>query len=196
MAIELHQRECDTAPSVSESLDVALRQLRLMESYLQRLLTVGTHPSSPEETIPLDAIVQEALELVRPACAHAAVELRLQCPREPLCARGDDQGLRQMVINLVYNAMEAGAANRLVPPRVVVELARLNGNRAVLSVTDTGTGPSAEVQDRLFEPFVTAKPEGTGLGLFVARQIAEAHHGSIGWRRQDDTTCFAVELPL
>jgi nitrogen-specific signal transduction histidine kinase len=49
---------------------------------------------------------------------------------------------------------------------------------------------------RLFEPFVTGKPDGTGLGLFVARQIAEDHGGAIRWDRRDGMTEFIVELPL
>jgi len=49
---------------------------------------------------------------------------------------------------------------------------------------------------RLFEPFVTGKPEGVGLGLAVARQVAEAHGGAIGWRRDADRTCFEIDLPL
>ena len=61
---------------------------------------------------------------------------------------------------------------------------------------DSGPGPAPEVAARLFEPFVTGKPEGVGLGLAVARQVAEAHGGTIGWRRDGNLTCFAIELPL
>jgi nitrogen-specific signal transduction histidine kinase len=65
-----------------------------------------------------------------------------------------------------------------------------------MTVYDSGPGPSPEVAERLFEPFVTGKPEGVGLGLAVARQIAEAHGGCICWRRDEGRTCFRVELPL
>jgi nitrogen-specific signal transduction histidine kinase len=63
-------------------------------------------------------------------------------------------------------------------------------------VSDSGPGPSEEVAGRLFEPFVTGKPDGVGLGLAVARQVVEAHGGRIGWRREADRTCFTIELPL
>jgi nitrogen-specific signal transduction histidine kinase len=67
---------------------------------------------------------------------------------------------------------------------------------AVLEVLDSGPGPSEAVRDRLFEPFVTDKPEGAGLGLFMAQRIVQAHGGRIGWRRENGVTCFFVHIPL
>jgi signal transduction histidine kinase len=66
----------------------------------------------------------------------------------------------------------------------------------IIEVTDSGPGPPPEIAGRLFEPFVTSKPEGVGLGLAVARQVAEAHGGTVGWRRDGGRTCFRIELPL
>jgi signal transduction histidine kinase len=193
MAIELHQREC-ALPPPNESLDVALRQLRLMESYLQRFLELGRDGPIVPEDISLPAVVADALALARPACDHARIALELQQPAAPLWIRGDAEALRQLTLNLVHNAVEAFGQQR--PARIVVACERLDDGRAALHVRDTGPGPAADVADRLFEPFVSGKPEGTGLGLYVARQVAEAHHGSISWRRLDDETCFTVELPL
>ena len=98
-------------------------------------------------------------------------------------------------MNLILNALQAARQNANAPPKVVVA-ASGETDRAVLRVLDSGVGPAAAVQQRLFEPFVTEKPGGTGLGLFVARRIAEAHQGRIGWDRREEMTCFTVELPL
>ena len=70
------------------------------------------------------------------------------------------------------------------------------GDVVGIEVSDSGPGPPPEVAGRLFEPFVTGKPEGVGLGLAVARQVAEAHGGRITWRREPGRTCFRIELPL
>jgi nitrogen-specific signal transduction histidine kinase len=65
-----------------------------------------------------------------------------------------------------------------------------------LAVIDPGAGPSPQLQPRLFEPFATDKPGGTGLGLAVVRQIAEDHGGTVCWERRGDETWFLVELPV
>jgi signal transduction histidine kinase len=67
--------------------------------------------------------------------------------------------------------------------------------RAFVEIRDSGPGPPPEIANRLFEPFVTSKREGVGLGLAVARQVAEAHGGSIRWTRETNSTCFRIELP-
>jgi signal transduction histidine kinase len=194
MAIELHQRECSLGKS-SESLDVALRQLGLMETYLQRLLAFGQDPPMAHETVALPALVADALALVRPACVHAGVELAFAQPSEPLPICGDAPSLRQLIVNLVLNALDA-TRGQPGPARIVLDLQRVNERHVALRVRDSGPGPTAELADRLFEPFVTSKPEGTGLGLYVARRVVESHCGSIAWQRLDGQTCFSVVLPL
>ncbi len=199
MAIELHGRECPVAGD-SESIDVAARQLKLMESYLQRFLTLGRSRPAPHEKVCLQEVVDDVAELVGPACKHAKIELVLEKPAEPIHVQGDGESLRQLLVNIVLNAVEAAerhsetAARGDSPGRVIVELEKTHPS-AVLRVLDTGPGPAAEAKDQLFEPFITEKPDGTGLGLYVARQIAEAHDGTINWHRRGEMTCFVVELP-
>jgi signal transduction histidine kinase len=194
MAIELHQRQCAVAGR--EDLDVALRQLRLMESYLQRFLTLSRPKRQIREIVPLATVVDDACALLRPACLHAGIELTALKPAEPICVLGDAEELKQLAVNLALNAVDATSGHEQVPARIVIALEPANANRCALLVRDSGPGPSAEVSARLFEPFVTGKPEGTGLGLFVARQIAEDHGGSIRWERCEGMTEFRVELPV
>jgi signal transduction histidine kinase len=116
---------------------------------------------------------------------------------------GDADSLEQMLINLVVNAVEAasrpeearksGGRKAEARKRVDVSIS-CNDDRLVVEVSDTGEGPADAVQSTLFDPFVTAKPDGTGLGLSVARQIAQAHGGEIAWERSNATTRFLVDL--
>ena len=92
--------------------------------------------------------------------------------------------------------MEAAKLGGQSPPRVVVSACRAGEGRGAVVVQDTGSGPAESVADRIGEAFITSKPDGVGLGLFVARQIAESHRGGLRWERNDGWTCFRFEFPL
>lgn len=187
IAVQLHQRHC--AGQDAESLEVALRQLTITESHLQRFLSVG-RPSAPRQiACDLRQLIAEVAALVTPACKHQRVTLELANDDGDVSLLADAEQLRQMLMNLVLNAIEAAAPGGWV--RIELEespaLVRLR-------VLDSGAGPSAAVAERLFEPFVTGKPEGIGLGLPVVRQIVAAHDGKV--RLLAGTpTCFEVTLP-
>jgi signal transduction histidine kinase len=157
-----------------------------MESYLQRFLTLSRPRPANKTTVSLDALVDDVVALVQPACLHAAIEMTVSKPASPLYVQGDAEELRQLVINLALNAVDAASGQVPSAAKIRISLDRIE-EVAALCVEDSGPGPADDVAARLFEPFVTGKPEGTGLGLFVARQIAEDHHGTIR---------FIVELPL
>jgi signal transduction histidine kinase len=193
LAVQLHCRECQ-ASDKEESLAVALRQLNLVEMHLKRFLDLGRGEEVRHEPCSLVSILQETLTLLRPRCRHAHIQLDWEAPppEGDLTVRGDPGQLAHLFLNLASNAVEAAGPDG----RVNVRLGRADKDRALIEVLDSGPGPAAEVAPRLFEPFVTGKPDGVGLGLAVARQVAEAHGGSLSWRRRDEQTCFAVELPL
>jgi signal transduction histidine kinase len=104
---------------------------------------------------------------------------------------GDPGRLAHIVVNLLTNAVEAAGHGG----HVEVTVEQTGDGRCVVEVWDSGPGPIAKVARRLFQPFVTGRSDGVGLGLFVARQAAEAHGGRLDWRRKDGRTCFRVELP-
>jgi len=192
MALDLHRREC-SSEGESESLDVAVRQLALMEKYLQRFLTLGHAPPKPHTHVDLSQLVESVLPLVRPAARHVGVELRWARPDGPCIIEGDADALEQLVVNLLLNAIEAAAPadERLV----TVNVCPSSGGGFAVEILDSGEGPAPEIQETLFDPFVTNKADGTGLGLSVAGEIAEQHGGKIGWERREGMTCFLVDFP-
>jgi signal transduction histidine kinase len=195
LAVQLYLRE-SAAQTDTAALDVALRQLALLEARLKRFLDLGRQENLRREPCSMTSLVSEALDLLRPQCRHTGIELRWQAPAEDAVVAGDAGQLGQMVLNVIGNAVEAAGPGGQVEIRL--QRPDINGNGAapvVLEVTDSGPGPPPEVADRLFEPFVTGKPEGVGLGLAVARQAAEAHGGRIRWHRNHGTTIFRIELP-
>jgi signal transduction histidine kinase len=198
LALDLHAEECPIGPDC-ESLDVAKRQLRLMEEYLQRFLQLG-RPSSAavKEVVDLAAMIDNLIPLVAPAARHAGVELRWGGGPYEASVLGDAHHLRQLLLNLFMNAVEAagqGKAQGNLAAKVAVDLTSDGDGWLRIHVIDSGPGPAETVRGEIFEPFITEKPDGVGLGLSVARDVAEAHGGRIDWRRVGDRTIFVVELP-
>lgn len=192
MALELHAAELD--PSADrESLDVALRQLHLMETSLKRFLHLGRGETVPRTSVDLRALVDETLPLVEPACRHANIRLAWNRPDAKVEVDGEADSLRQLLLNLLLNAIEAATDATGKAGDVRVELPR-NQQGVQLRVLDSGPGPSVDMATRVFEPFATSKPDGTGLGLSVAREIAEAHSATLGWQRIDGLTCFELNF--
>jgi signal transduction histidine kinase len=190
LAVQLHAREC-TGPGDPEALQVALRQLALVEAHLKRFLALGQHNGLERQPHSLSALLEEAVALLRPQCRHAQIDLRWQPPPAPLTVRGDAGQLGHLFLNVIGNAIEAAGPGGWVSITVTAD-----GKRAWVDVKDSGPGPPPQVAGRLFEPFVTAKREGVGLGLAVARQVAEAHGGGIEWERAEGETRFRIELPV
>lgn len=196
LAVQLFVRECADHTDTS-ALNVALRQLTLLETNLKRFLDLGRDGEGRRESCSLPALVHEAVDLLRPQCRHTGIELQWQSPADDRVVLGDAGRLGQLILNVLGNAVEAAGPGGNV--QLTMRDKRGLGSHppsVVLEVRDSGPGPREDIADRLFEPFVTGKPEGVGLGLAVARQVAEAHGGSIHWSREDGWTCFRIELPL
>ena len=176
MAIQLHQRRC-TSRQQDESLDVALRQLVLTEEYVRGLLSLGQQDSIPPSPGRLSSIVADIERLILPTVRHAHVGW--SCEMIPPNLDGDvknGQSVRAPLSNVVLNAIEAAGNGGRV--RLWIDRA---DNHLRVNVADTGSGPSDVVRDTMFEPFVTSKPEGVGLGLALSQAAAAEHGGQVTW---------------
>jgi signal transduction histidine kinase len=193
LALQLHARETN-GHTDDEAIEVALRQLNLVEANLQRFLHLGKTDPQVQEPCSLAALVDETVRLLRPQSRHAGIELIWEKPVESFPILGNSGQLGQLFLNLISNALEAAGPGGSVQVRISREEAPNPLCR--VEVIDSGPGPPAHLAERLFEPFVTGKPDGVGLGLALARQVTEAHGGRIGWTRSDQHTRFFVELPL
>lgn len=189
LALQIHAQQCS---SDGDSVKVAERQLSRIESDLKRFLD-WRRGIAREELCPAVELIEEMLELVRPRCRHAGIALTWKRPHPPQpLLRGDRTQLTHLLLNVVNNAIEAAGPGGHV--EIVLEH---SGSRILIDVYDDGSGPPESIRDRLFEPFVTSKPEGIGLGLAFAAQVAQSHQGQISWIRTDDQrTRFRIELPL
>jgi signal transduction histidine kinase len=201
LAIELHERQCQRPGD--EELAVARQQLDLMEEYLQRFLALGKQPSRPWGPLDLAALVVRALALVRPKADHLGVDVQWSAPADRLEIAADADGLTQAIVNLLLNAVEAAVeagtrqAGGQRAPRVIVRSSRGPRSGYVqLEILDSGDGPAPQVREQLYEPLISQKADGVGLGLSVARDVIQQHGGSLDWQRRDGWTSFVIALPL
>lgn len=198
LALDLHAEACSEQRE-DDSLEVARRQLSLMESRLQQLLHLGRQSeNSSESHLDLAKLVSESIDLIQPAARHAGVQLDWHAPERNVTVQADAELLSQAIMNLLLNALDAAAKGQVGGNHAGLVQVEVNhhGKETELIVADSGRGPSVEANNEVFEPFVTSKPEGVGLGLSVARRVVEACGGKIGWNRSDGLTRFCVRLPL
>lgn len=140
-------------------------------------------------TLDLDALLTHRLAMLAPELeAHRIAVLRASDGAIPAVC-GDAEQLGQAFMHLVRNAIEAMPNGGTLS----VGTSRLAG-RVSVEVVDSGPGVAAEDVERIFRPFHTTKPLGGGLGLAVAREIVQAHGGSLT-RRSQAGGCFVVTLP-
>ena len=158
-----------------------------MDANLRRFIDLGRDEERKKSPCSLKVILTEVLSLLKPQCDHIGIDLQEEWLSKEFLLEGDPAQLADLFLNLLGNAMEAAGPGGKV---------RLSVLPQVIEIRDSGPGPKPEIAAKLFEPFVTGKPEGIGLGLAVAKQAAENHGGSIDWRRGEGETIFRVQLPF
>ncbi len=147
-----------------------------------------------------NALVREAVELVRPDIQRARIDLRLNLVLASPPLLVDDLEIQQVIVNLLQNAMEVVAAQDDGLPRWIEVSTRLKdeGRSMALIVADSGPGiPQGQI-DSLFDPMVSHRRGGVGLGLAIARSITEAHQGRLTARNAgtDAGAIFELMLPV
>jgi len=198
LAIDLHRRRCpgSGAGPTDDSLTVATRQLAILEEEVRGLLALGRsgregHPAAASEPLDLAAVSAEVRDLIGPRAEHAGVVVACDVPAHLPLLCGRREALRAAIVNLALNAIDAAGRGG----HVWLTARVAGGGGLDVSVEDDGPGPPADLAATLTEPFVTGKAEGIGLGLAVAKAVAEEHAGRLSWTRHEGRTRFTITVP-
>jgi len=140
----------------------------------------------------INQTIREVIALTQTEMQRNAVRLQSRLADDPPLVWADRVQLQQVMINLIVNAVEAmaGADDRLRELTIVSSADDANG--VLLEVQDTGPGLGPDVEARLFQPFVTTRPDGTGLGLWISRSLIERYGGELTARNRGDGVRGAV----
>jgi signal transduction histidine kinase len=181
--------QSSASQSAREGLARLAEEIDRLSRIIDELLAMGR--PAPHEPVDTDVAVflADAAAFLQRQIDHAGVRLALRTEGAGR-ARIDPKKMRQVFLNLVLNALQA-------MPRgggLSVTASRSDGG-LLISVADTGQGIAPDIRGRIFEPFFSTKPGGTGMGLALSKRIVEEHGGTIDFDSSAGGTTFSIHLP-
>jgi signal transduction histidine kinase len=167
------------SPDNPEYARVAVEELARVERSITHLLRFARDEEMRVAEIRMVDVLESALETFRDRVARDGVEIVRNFDCDGVL-EGDADKLRRIVINLLGNGIDALAEARVEQPRMEISLGEnLAGSEVWVRIRDNGRGIDDELREKIFRPFVTSKPGGTGLGLPITKKLIESHGGTI-----------------
>jgi len=173
-------------------LAAAERCSRIVRSFL----AIARERPPEHRAVALAEVIRSALDITAYGLRSSGIEVELDLPPDLPPARGDADQLSQVFMNLVVNAQQA-LQEVDGPRRLAIAGRRRDGGRVQVTVRDTGPGVPAAIRSRVFDPFFTSKPvgSGTGIGLSVCLGIVAAHGGTLELHDEGPGATFVLTLP-
>jgi signal transduction histidine kinase len=183
-----------------KDLVILEKEISRLERSIQNFLDFARPPRLERQTFDMRLLVQQTLDLLSARAASHAVRWNCVSPDDPVLAHADMGQIRQVILNLLLNGLD------VLPQGGTIGIELQSAQRGVdgmgsdggilVRVVDDGPGLPAELGERIFEPFISTKETGLGLGLSICKGIVEAHGGTItGGNRPEGGTVFSVRLP-
>jgi len=172
------------------ALSDTVSQAQRASDILERLRRWSKPNRTDVKSCDLNNAVRGVRQLAASDVKSAGGAVQLQLSSEPVFIDADPVELEQVIFNLVRNALEASDA-----PKITIKT-HATGTYASLEVSDDGPGIPNDLKSRIFDPFVTGRPEGTGLGLALCQRLVEEMEGNLTLLDNTTETTFRLTLPL
>lgn len=191
----------DRAGSIVRRVDTLTRESNRLKDILEDFLRYAGRMVLDLEPCDLRDLLHELADFIHPQCDRAAVRLRVDLPAQPAAASVDARLIKQALLNLAVNALQA--MGDAPPPgaessrELILKLEpHTPGAPVRIHIIDTGPGIPESARDEVFRPYITTKKSGSGLGLPTARRIAREHGGSLELHSAVGLGCdFVLSLP-
>ncbi|MEK7349054.1 MAG: ATP-binding protein [Candidatus Eisenbacteria bacterium] len=196
-SVEVLQRELEVSGENARLLELIVRESERLDSFIRELLDYARERPLQTEIVEIGGLLRDVTDVARrhPSAA-AGKRLTLTASDEPLWTRADYEQMKQVLLNLLINGLEAIEGVGEVTVRPIAERAAGGGGRVGFEVRDTGIGIPAQELERVTEPFFSTKNGGTGLGLAIVNRIVERHGGTLDIESNvGEGTAFRVWLP-
>jgi two-component system sensor histidine kinase FlrB len=169
--------------------------IRLLSGTVNNVLSLYSGSNPHIAAIDLTACMKSAVEFVQPIAEQAGVALSFMGANECLTIQGNENGLRQIVLNLACNAIRHTPAGGTITVSTQA-ITQTGAARAVVEIADTGCGIAPQLMEKLFEPGISADGNTPGLGLAVCKRLMLQHGGEIHVSsRVNRGTTFRLEFP-
>jgi signal transduction histidine kinase len=185
-------RAQNPTPLTVDRLHLLLQEVARIERTVQGLMDFAQAGPRDLRTHDIRTFVEAAIDVAQSRAEMKSISVRLNSSHEPLRAAIDCDQFLSVLTNLLFNAIDATPAGG----EVTVSTGTGKGGMIRVEVSDSGPGIDRALAGRLFTPFATTKPTGTGLGLTVARRVAREHGGELtAADRSGGGACFTLTLP-
>ena len=173
-------------------IDIVQQEIYRLNRYVQALLDLTAPTQDTRSVLDLVQALTEISGLVRAQSKLQRVELNWQLPDSPIFVLCQQVQLRQVLLNIIINALESMPSGGVVTASL-----RQDDKQVYIDICDTGPGIPEALQQRIFDMHFTTKNTGTGIGLYVARSVVNEHGGTITLRSSlGEGTCFTITIPI
>jgi PAS domain S-box-containing protein len=162
-----------------EALGRIVRDSTRAGAVVYRIRNLSKKASLRDDRVEINAAICEAVELTRSEARKNGVSVQTELADGLPHIRGDRVELQQVVLNLIFNALEAMSGMSEGPREFLIATSKTESGEALVAVRGSGPGLAPAILEHLFEAFYTTKPSGLGLGLSICRSIIEAHAGRL-----------------
>jgi signal transduction histidine kinase len=188
----LRSADTDASDRQQRHLEVLNQEFKRLNRLLHSVLNQWAPASEERNIIDLRQLVSELKTQLLPQARHQRVSLEIEAPPQPVSVFGNAGHLKQALLNVALNALESVAEGGCVDITL-----RSDASAALLTISDNGPGIPDPVRPNIFDMHFTTKNTGTGIGLYVARAVAEAHDGGLCVQsRLGAGARFTISLPL
>ena len=191
------ERSLELSSTQREDFEVVSEEVRHIDTIVQNFLEFSRPPKLKMQMVSPSDIVDNALQLLRQRTDAYGVAIKLNRPQKLPEVLADPEQLKEALVNLIVNACEAMVNGGLI--RINEEEIEKTdiGRVLVITLSDNGPGIPLSIQEKVFQPFISCKEEGTSLGLTIAERIVTEHGGWLELESQEgEGAGFIINLPL
>jgi signal transduction histidine kinase len=197
-AVEILQEEFGKQLKKTDFFRILIEETERLNSVVDNYLSFARKQGQRESHYDIREVVQNSALLLSSKARKSQIQFKIDLPESPIILKGDPSDLRQLLVNLELNAMQAmNNGGEISIAGELIEGEDLRQNMLRLMIEDQGSGIDPDHLEEIFKPFFTTKPDGTGLGLSIVKRIAEENHWQIVVSSKPGSgTTFTLLIPM